>query len=112
MLPVLLICLPLLFAAPAVPKEPAGWSKARWGMTEQQILDAFAGEATVLDGPTPERTFNGVLVTVGIKSLSIGGTAYRVFFLMDPKTKTLHEVNLYPLSKADVTLEEFHAMEA
>jgi hypothetical protein len=31
--------------------DPGGWSKARWGMTEAQILHAFAGEAVRLDPP-------------------------------------------------------------
>jgi hypothetical protein len=38
-------------AATAAADDPGGWSKARWGMTEAQLLQVFGKEATRLDPP-------------------------------------------------------------
>jgi hypothetical protein len=53
-------------------------------MTDQQVVEAFSGEAVELDGAVPEaeRTFDGgEIARVGIPETRIGDSAVRVFFL-------------------------------
>jgi hypothetical protein len=38
-------------AIAAAAEDPGGWSKAKWGMTESQLLQAFGPEAVRLDPP-------------------------------------------------------------
>lgn len=59
-----------------------GWSKARWGMSEQQVLKVFPREARVLTDDVADRTFGPRgIATVGIDSASLGGIPLRVLFL-------------------------------
>jgi hypothetical protein len=78
-------------AAPGQPvasKDVNGWSKARWGMTQKQVLNAFSGEARVLTDNSLDRNFGGRgIATVGIDSEAIGGIPVRVFFLFDSTGK-------------------------
>jgi hypothetical protein len=43
----------LISAVATAADDPGGWSKAKWGMTEQQILAAFGHEAVRLNPPEP-----------------------------------------------------------
>jgi hypothetical protein len=74
-------------AAPAqatVSTNLEGWSKARWGMTQKQVLNAFRGEARILTDDSLDRNFGWRgIATVGIDSTEIGGIPLRVFFLFD-----------------------------
>lgn len=74
--------------------DPAGWDKARWGMTEDQVVAAFPGQAG--------RQGN----KIGIPSIKIGGLAWTVEFGFDPEAKTLASVVL-ALEKPDATEEDY-----
>jgi len=86
-----MIALPLQTLAQ--PKDVEGWSKARWGMTEEQILSAFEGQ--VEQFPKTE-TYQGVYVNLWIRNLDIGGEQYEVRFQMDNKTSQLVQVLIKP----------------
>jgi hypothetical protein len=68
-----------------------GWREARWGMTEEQILSAFKGEAVRLNEP---ENYDSWYASVGIPKYDISGEAYFVHFLMGKKSKTLQQVNI------------------
>jgi len=80
-----------VFGQPKDPKDIEGWSKSRWGMTEEEILKAFKGEAVRLKG---KEIYHGAYATIGINDLKIDGHKYQVRFLMDDVKKTLQQVNI------------------
>jgi hypothetical protein len=72
--------------APSLPLGPAieGWSQARWGMTQQQVLGAFPGEARILTGDLSRRRFGSRgIATVEISHADIGGIPVRLLFFFD-----------------------------
>ncbi len=75
---------PARAAAPAAPGE-GGWRAARWGMTQDEVLAAFPGEASRLEGAV--KLADGNTVAVGIEKHAIGGTDFRVRFVFDPAGK-------------------------
>ena len=86
-----MIALPLQTLAQ--PKDVEGWNKARWRMTEEQILSAFEGQVERL----PETTkYTRVYANLWIKNLDIGGEQYEVLFQMDNKTNQLVQVLIKP----------------
>lgn len=65
---------PLLDAASA-------WRTARWGMTAEEVVRAFPGQARKL---APEqRLADGKVVAVGIDAVAVDGLTYRVHFLFE-----------------------------
>jgi hypothetical protein len=76
----------VLAAASAGAAEPEGdWRAARWGMTQDEVLKAFPGEAARLD--PPQKLADGNTVAVGIEKHEIGATPFRVRFVFDPGGK-------------------------
>jgi len=64
--------------------EIEGWSQARWGMTQNQVLKAFPGEARILTGDQSRRRFGSRgLATVEISGADIGGIPARLLFFFD-----------------------------
>jgi hypothetical protein len=80
-----------VFGQPKDPKDIEGWSKSRWGMTEEEILKAFKGKAVRLK---EKETYHGAYATIGINDLEIDGHKYQVRFLMDNIKETLQQVNI------------------
>lgn len=83
---------------PAAPARPApanpigteieGWSQARWGMTQSQLLKAFPGEAKLLTGDLTGRRFGSRgIATVEISGADIGGIPVRLLFFFDSAGK-------------------------
>lgn len=76
-------------AAPAEAVVPAaaplldlGWEGARWGMTVDEVLAAFPGEAHRLE---PEQVLkDGNVVAAGIDVRRIAGVGFRVRFVFSP----------------------------
>lgn len=94
--------------------DPAGYAKSRWGMTEQQVIDAFGGQAVRVDAPLPACTLvtaaGKVAPLLMIPKLTIGTTEYRAcFFFTDAK---LSRVDLRPLKPSDASQTEFNTLEA
>lgn len=67
----------------AVSSGAAGdWRAARWGMTEDEVLKAFPGEA--IRSEKPEKLADGNVVALAIEKHTIGATEFRVRFVFDP----------------------------
>ncbi|MBI5070726.1 MAG: hypothetical protein HZB56_21090 [Deltaproteobacteria bacterium] len=83
-LPALLaLCLTLGPARAASPAEGATgeWRAARWGMTVDEVLRAFPGEATRLE--PEQRLADGNTISAGIERHELGGQAFRVRFVFE-----------------------------
>ena len=72
--------------------DPGGWTAAKWGMTDAQILQAIPA-ATRLD-PPEKNTHAGVQ----IESLELSGKDFHVLFVPDSKG-LLNSVLLVPAAK-------------
>ncbi|MBK9518600.1 MAG: hypothetical protein IPO09_14860 [Anaeromyxobacter sp.] len=77
---------PILPLAPLL-NGAAAWRAARWGMTPDQVLKAFVGEAVRLD--PEEKLADGKVIAVGIERHDLGGLAFRVRFLFEGGTLAL-----------------------
>lgn len=75
-----------------------GWRQAKWGMTEEEIVDAFRGEAIRL---SPPERYHQAVATVGIEYMQIGGFSFKADFLLDEKTKRLFQVTIRPLHQEE-----------
>lgn len=98
----------LLIAASLAGQD--GWQAARWGMTEQELLDAFPGQAVRLDGPTAPRDFDGIVARIGIPSVTIAGVQFAVYFL--PGAAGLDQVKLMLRDRALASPELFTRVES
>ncbi len=123
MLPTLLaapLCL-LLAAAPAPAAAPAAegpvlpllsataaFRGAGWGMTVDEVVKAFPGQARRLD--PPQRLADGKSIEVAVEPLDIGGLAYRAHFLFEGGKLALVSLKT-PAAKA-ATLADFDALKA
>jgi hypothetical protein len=88
----------------------AGWSQARWGMTQAQILNAFPGEAKILtDNPSTRQYGSRGLATVGISHADIRGVPVRMLFLFD-RSGELDGIRM-PATPASASGKEHDAME-
>jgi len=68
------LCLLAALAAFAA-EDPGGWTKAKWGMTDDQLLAAFPEQAVRLDPPEQ----NGA--RVAIRSIDLAGAKFDVYFI-------------------------------
>jgi hypothetical protein len=67
-------------------------------MTEEEIPDAFKGEAVRLN--PPER-YHHAVATVGIEYLQISEFSFKAHFLLDEKTKRLFQVTIRPMHQEE-----------
>jgi hypothetical protein len=65
--------------APAAPLHDLGWRAARWGMSPEEVLAAFPGEAAALE--PARRLADGNLVAVEIAVHEVAGEPVRVRFV-------------------------------
>ena len=85
----------LPFQISAQPKDIKGWNKARWGMSEREIENAFKGKVEQLREPIIDKQ-EGIYVKQEINDLTFANTKFTVSFVMDEKTDQLKEVVLTP----------------
>ena len=78
-----------------IPKDVNGWSKAKWGMTEEQILQAFGGEVV----REPSAKDDSFFAPIAIPTTKIGQFQFTVRFRLDPGTHQLCEVALLPVEQ-------------
>ncbi len=90
----------------ASPGDEGDWRAARWGMTEDEVLAAFPGEAKRLESPLKLK--DGNTVAVGIEKHAIGDTEFTVRFVFEPPGK-LALVSLRTPLKAYAKPEAFLA---
>jgi hypothetical protein len=74
-----------------------GWRDSRWGMTEEQILNTFKGEAVRL--PAEKKLAKGNYCNIVIENVKLGISIYQVNFVMDGQTKGLITVRISPAEK-------------
>ena len=79
----------------AQPEDVKGWNKARWGMTEREIENAFKGKVERRREPIIDKQ-EGIYVNQEIHDLTFAHTKFTVSFVMDDKTNQLTEVVLTP----------------
>jgi hypothetical protein len=72
-------------------EDPGGWNKAKWGMTRDQLVQAFGDQVKEFE------TLNGK--AFGIPSWSISDRAYSVSLVFD-KLDRVDEVKISPLGTA------------
>ena len=85
----------LPFQISAQPEDIKGWNKARWGMTEREIANAFKGKVEQLREPIIDKQ-EGIYVKQEINDLTFANTKFTVSFVMDDKSNQLMEVVLTP----------------
>lgn len=85
----------LPFQISAQPKDVKGWSKARWGMTEKEIENAFKAEIKRRSDPIIDKQ-DGIYVNLEIHDLTFENAKFSARFVMDDKTDQLTEVVLSP----------------
>jgi hypothetical protein len=73
----------------------AAWRNARWGMTPEQVLQAFPGEAVSMPQPVD---LDGLQVFCGIPDFQIGTDRFGVTFLF--KDKGLSEIRVSKSAKS------------
>jgi hypothetical protein len=102
----LLVSVGLGFAQPAAPppEDPGGWTKAKWGMTEEQVIAAFPGGAVRLTERLEARTFNGGVATIGIKQYRIRLQDFEILFLMGFQSHRLEQVIVRPSDVANLQM--------
>jgi hypothetical protein len=86
----------------------AEWRQARWGMTVDEVVKAFPGEARRLEVPTT--LADGNVVAAGIDRHELGGVAFRVRFVFDAKGG-LVLVSLRTAEQDPATPERYAAVE-
>jgi len=74
----LIVCATIFAAALSAADDPGGWTAAKWGMTDAQILAALPGQAVRLD--PPEKLNRS---SVHIPELDVAGTKFHVYFTPD-----------------------------
>jgi hypothetical protein len=78
----------IAFGQSVAPADVEGWSQAKWGMTENQIMDAFKSEVPTGDG----------LGNIIISDYEIANGRFKVSLSMDGKTKLLNRVIIVPVT--------------
>jgi hypothetical protein len=73
--------------------DPGGWTKAKWGMTGEDIVQAFAGDAARRD---PPEKVSGIPIAVSVKSVDLAGAKFEALMVPDKDGK-LKSVLLQPL---------------
>jgi len=96
----------ILLALVVGANDPGGWSRAKWGMTESQLLEA--GIATRLKHP--DRLKDGTPLNIGVESVAIGQVNFKAGFAIDPETG-LRAVYLEPVSRDDFNEAVFGVVE-
>ena len=84
--------LPAVAQEKAAPVDPDGWSKAKWGMNQSQILNVFP-EAKLYEVPGIER--GSKRLVFGMKGFQIDRMKFEVRFYFDSDER-LREVVLSP----------------
>jgi hypothetical protein len=84
--------------------DPGGWSKARWGMTEEEVVKAFDGQVKRIDVAGNPRG------RLGIEALEVAGMKLTVSmgFGADGKLRT---VLFEPVNLSDASNDMFQRLE-
>jgi hypothetical protein len=84
--------------AAAIVRADGDWREARWGMSLEQVLAAFPGEAFPLDPPL--KLADGNVVAAGIEKFEVGAQPFRVRFIFEGGKLALVSLRTPPESPA------------
>jgi hypothetical protein len=84
-----------------LPSPPPVWRAARWGMTKDEVLAAFPGEAQRLAQPADFGRPGAGSTDVAIPAYEIDGIKYRVLFGFE--SDALNRVHLAAIKPSDTT---------
>jgi len=87
----------ILVTTAVAAEDPGGWSKARWGNTDEEIIQAFAGEVVLFDHPDAANH-----ARIGIESMELADTKMRVQMVPGPDNR-LQSVLISPRRLDDGT---------
>lgn len=73
----------------AAGKDVLGWQQSWWGMTTNEIVEAFG---SVLKRPQKRETYSGKYVEYEIYNYKVGVDSYTVVFQMDNRTRRLAQI--------------------
>lgn len=86
----------LAVLAASAADDPGGWTKAKWGMTEPQIADAFGKDAVRLD---PPEKISDIQVHLAVP-VDLAGVQFRALMVPDAAGK-LDSVLIDPVNQSD-----------
>ena len=101
----LLVVTLCLFPLLAAGDDPAGWTRAKWGMTEAQLAEAFPGQLATWSHPDQLNHSR-----IGLDRFEIGTIAYKVQFCPDADGR-LSSVILAPIDLSDMNEVVFQKLE-
>jgi len=78
------------------PDKIDGWNKAKWGMTEEEIIEAFQGQVQKRE---MQKMGTNRCSTLKIDNITLVDKQFKVIFIMDCNTKKLKVVIIEPSSK-------------
>lgn len=82
-----------------------GWGKSKWGMTEEELLETFKGQATVKE--KKESKSDNTYSTIVIKNFEIAGNNFNVTFSMGINDNKLREVVLTETPAIEMHFSKF-----
>jgi Family of unknown function (DUF6301) len=86
--PILAMCLIFMEPLQVVAAEPGGWSRARFGMTPEQVLAAFSGEAVRVPTPDTYGKKDELVAPIAILDTKVGPIEHaRVNFVFPAKSE-------------------------
>lgn len=85
--------------------DPCGWSNAKWGMTDTEILRVMNGQVQRFTEVDPYQK-----ARVGIPSLEFAGIKFKVYMAPGPDDRLEH-VLFTPVAQADHSDSTFAALE-
>jgi hypothetical protein len=91
-----------------VPSPPPVWRTARWGMTKDEVLAAFPGEAQRLATPADFGPQAGGSTDVAIPAYEVDGMRFRVLFGFE--SDALNRVHLSAVKAADTTCSDLEKL--
>jgi hypothetical protein len=90
-----------------IPSPPPVWRTARWGMTKDELLAAFPGEAQRLAKPTDFGRAEG-LTDVAIPTYETGGMKFQVLFGFE--SDALNRIQLSAVKAAETTCTDLEKL--
>jgi len=90
----------------AAADDPGGWTKARWGMTEPQLIEAFGPSIVRLD---PPEAVGGIPIHLAV-DIALVGSSFRALLAPD-KDGHLYNVLISPRQSKDRNEVTFELLE-
>jgi len=78
----------------AQPPDVIGWNKSKWGMTEQEIIEAFNGQVQKVE-------LTNTKYNLEIDNFNLVDKQFRVIFVIDENSNLLKSVIIKPNSNLD-----------